>query len=64
MPYTPAQRRLFHEMEENPDAARRHGTSQREAGQLADEADRLKRQGKEKKAGFIDLSSVFDVTRR
>ena len=50
MPYTDAQRRLFHEMEENPDAARRHGVSRDEAGKLADEADRLAREGRTKDA--------------
>ena len=48
MPYTAAQRRLFHEMAEDESVAREHGTSQREAGKLAEEADRLKRQGREK----------------
>lgn len=50
MPYTAAQRRLFHEMAEDNSVAREHGTSQREAGKLAEEADRLKRQGREKAA--------------
>lgn len=64
MPYTPAQRRLFHEVKENPDAARRHGMSREEGGKLAREADDLAREGKEKpnkkaSVGFIDLSSVF-----
>ena len=49
MPYTPAQRRLFHEISENPDAARRHGISRREGHKLAEEADRLAREGHERK---------------
>jgi hypothetical protein len=59
MPYTPAQRRLFHEVEENSDAARRHGISREEGGKLADEADKLAREGKEKSKSFIDLEPVF-----
>jgi hypothetical protein len=49
MPYTPAQRRLFHEIAENPDAARRHGVSRKEGQRLANEADKLAREGKEKR---------------
>lgn len=30
-----------------------------EAGKLADEANKLKKEGKEKKASFIDLRSSF-----
>ena len=60
MPFTPKQRRLFHEVEENPDAAERHGMSQTEGGKLAREADKLKKEGKEKKASFIDLRPIFD----
>ncbi len=48
MPYTPAQRRLFHEIAENPDAARRHGVSRKEGQRLASEADKLAREGREK----------------
>ena len=63
MPYTDEQRRLFHEAAENPDAARRHGMSQAEARRLANEADRLAREGREKtaKAGLdvIDLRPVL-----
>lgn len=47
-PFTPAQRRLFHEVEENPDAARRHGMTRAEGRRLADEADDYARRGKEK----------------
>lgn len=50
MPYTPAQRRLFHAMSEDPDVAREHGTSQQGARKLAEEADKLKREGREKRA--------------
>jgi hypothetical protein len=62
MPYTEQQRKLFHAAEENPEVAREHGMSRREAGKLADEADRLKRQGREKAAkgiGFVDLTPVL-----
>lgn len=61
MPYTPAQRRLFHEVAENPEAAERHGISEKEGTKLAGEADRLAREGKEKtaKSGFVDLSRAF-----
>ena len=61
-PWTPSQRRLFHSAEENPEVAEEHGISHREAGKLADEADKLAREGKEKKeksSSFIDLSNVF-----
>lgn len=59
-PYTEQQRKLFHAADEDPEVAERHGMSQREAGQLANEADDYARRGKEKKAtGFIDLSSIF-----
>lgn len=61
MPYTPKQRRLFNAMAHDPDIAREHGTSNSEARKLADEANKLKRQGKEKRASFIDLSETFGV---
>jgi hypothetical protein len=48
VPFTAAQRRLFHEADENPSAAERHGMSGGEAHRLADEADKLAREGKEK----------------
>lgn len=64
MPYTAQQRKLFHAAEEDPEVAREHGISHREAGELADEADSYARQGKEKKPvkkanSFIDLSDIF-----
>jgi len=59
VPWTPKQRALFHEIEENPNAAERHGMSQAEGGKLAREADRLKKEGREKHAGFVDLTPVF-----
>jgi len=63
VPYTEKQRRLFHELEENPDARKRHGVSREEAGKLADEADDYARRGKEKpakkSASFIDLSHLW-----
>lgn len=45
MPYTPKQRRLFHYREDHPG----DGMSREEARRLAGEADRLAREGKEKK---------------
>jgi len=59
MPYTEKQQRLFHEAEENPDVAERHGMSHADARKLADESDKLKREGREKKTSFIDLTPVF-----
>ena len=67
MPFTEKQRKLFHEIEENPDAARRHGMTRREGGRLADEADKYAREGKEKPAkkaaespfGVVDLEPVL-----
>jgi Family of unknown function (DUF6582) len=46
MPYTARQRRLFHYREEHPGG----GMSHEEAHRLADEADKLTREGKEKPA--------------
>lgn len=64
LPYTKEQRALFNAAAHDPEIAREHGMSGREAGRLADEANRLKRQGKEKRAslppGVIDLESVFN----
>lgn len=62
MSYTPAQRRLFHESEENEEVAREHGLKHKEAQKLADEADKFAREGKEKdekSKSFIDLSRMW-----
>jgi hemerythrin-like domain-containing protein len=59
VPYTAAQRRLFNAMAHNKDIAAEHDTSESAARKLAEEADRLKREGKEKKASVIDLTPVF-----
>lgn len=63
MPYTPAQRRLFNAAANSSEVAREHGMSGKEARKLADEANKLKTEGKEKAAkaevGFIDLSKVY-----
>jgi len=64
VPYTEKQRRLFHALEESPDARKRHGVSEEEARRLADEADDLARRGKERKpvkkaAGYIDLTKIW-----
>lgn len=64
MPYTPAQRRLFHEIAENPDAARRHGTSQSEGRKLAEEADKLAREGREKKAAGVSSKALTGLQAR
>ncbi len=59
MPYTEEQRRLFNAAAHDRDIARRHDMSRKEARELADEANDLVKEGKEKKASFIDLSPVF-----
>jgi len=61
-PYTPAQRRLFNAAAHDPEIRRRKGISRDDASDLADEANRLAREGKEKKKkakSFIDLTPVF-----
>ena len=50
MPFTPAARRLFNAAAGNKDIARQHGLAPGEARTLADEANKLKGEGKEKKA--------------
>jgi hypothetical protein len=64
VPYTEKQRRLFHELEENPDARKRHGVNEDEARELAGEADDFARRGKERRpvrkvTSFIDLSRIW-----
>ena len=67
MPYTEKQRKLFHAVEENPDVARERGMSHADAARMAGEADRLKREGRERKPvgkadlpeGVLDLSPIF-----
>lgn len=49
MPWTAAQRRLFH-ASEDPEVAREHGLAPGEARKLADEADKLAREGHERRA--------------
>lgn len=64
MPYTEQQRRLFNAAAHDKDIAERHGMSHGEAEDLADEANRLKKEGKEKpekKASFVDLCAVFGI---
>lgn len=60
MPYTKEQRKLFHSAASSPEVAREHGMTQGEARTLAGEADKLKTEGREKKASFIDLRPVFE----
>jgi hypothetical protein len=64
LPYTEKQRALFNAAAHNKDIARERGMSGGEAGKLADEANKLKKEGKEKKASFIDLTQVFDPLKR
>lgn len=68
MPFTRKQRNLFNAEAHNPDIAREHGTPQGTARKLADEANRLKGEGKERKPissstkadpRFTDLEPVF-----
>lgn len=59
MPWTEEQRKLFNVASHDKDIAARHGLSQAEARKLADEANRLKGEGREKKASFIDLADAM-----
>jgi len=67
MPYTEKQRKLFNAEANDPGIAREHGTSGREARRLADEANKFKGEGRERKPvgkadlpeGVIDLAPVF-----
>lgn len=60
MPYNQAQRKLFNAEAHDPEIAREHGTSHAEATKLADEANKLKKEGREKHSStFIDLTPVF-----
>ena len=70
MPYTKEQRALFNAAANDPRTAERHGMSHKEARRLANEANKLKGEGREKKSAetepaccgaksFIDLSPVF-----
>ena len=67
MPYTSRQRRLFHTISEDPEVAREHGVSTSTGRRLANEADDLARQGRERKPvkkpalkSFLDLGPIFD----
>ena len=61
MPWTEGQRKLFNAAAHDPEIAREHGMSRRKAGRLADEANKLKNEGKEKASAVkaIDLTPVF-----
>ncbi len=50
MPYTKEQRALFNAAANDPQIAERHGMSHKEARRLANEANRLKGEGREKKS--------------
>ena len=64
MPWTKQQRKLFNAAAHDPEIAREHDISGREADKLADEANRLKKEGKEKHSSFIDLRPVFGVPQK
>lgn len=59
MPYTKEQRALFNAAAQDPEIAEEHGMSQREAGKLAREANKFRKEGEEKHSGFIDLERTF-----
>jgi hypothetical protein len=59
MPYTKEQRKLFNAAAHDPDIAEHHGMSGKDADKLADEANKLKKEDKEKRSSFIDLEPVF-----
>jgi hypothetical protein len=65
MPWTPEQRRLFNAAAHDKDVAREHGMSGSEARKLADEANELKGEGKERPSKkalvgiFSDLTKVW-----
>ena len=50
MPYTKEQRALFNAAANDPQIAERHGMSHKEARRLANEANKLKGEGREKKS--------------
>jgi hypothetical protein len=66
VPWTEEQRKLFNAAAGNKEIARQHGLAPGEARTLADEANKLKGENKEKKAsdievpmGVIDLRPVW-----
>ena len=67
MPYTEKQEKLFRAAAHDKDIARRHGMTRDTAEDLAGEAARLRREGREKPArkaealpeGVVDLSPLF-----
>jgi len=61
MPYTDEQRRLFNAAAHDPDIARQHGMTRGEADKLAAEANKLKKEGREKSAKSIG-ASMIDLT--
>lgn len=63
MPWTEKQRKLFNAAAHDPDIARENGMDSREAGHLSDEANKLKKIGKERPAvkSFIDLSDIWNA---
>lgn len=63
MPYTKEQRALFNAASQDPEIAEEHNLTQREAGKLAREANKLRKKGEEKHSSFIDLEPVFGPAR-
>ena len=63
MPWTKKQERLFRAAEHDPAIAREHGLSPRRAGDLADEAARL-RKAEPPRPGVIDLTPVLGEPKR
>ena len=63
VPFTEKQRKLMNAADHDPEIAREHGMSGRTAHRLADEANRYKKEGKERPAvkavEVIDLAHVF-----
>lgn len=73
MPFTEKQRRLMNAAANDPAVAREHGMSGRTAERLAGEANRMRKQGRERPAVkaesspgvvVVDLAPVFDPTLR
>ena len=60
MPYTDKQEKAFRAAAHDPKTRRAMGLSQEEADKLSHEATELKKEGKEKASGFIDLEKVFN----
>ncbi len=67
MPWTEKQRALFNAAAHNKTIAREHGMNRGSAAELADEANHLKKEGRERPAikSFIDLEpTLYPAGRR